>query len=155
MIDSIHKIENAVGEWCKNHYVSMARLALFVVYFWFGALKLIGMSPATLLVESLFNKTLAFLMPFGLFYALFSLFEILIGILFLIRKAERIALPLLAFHLITTTMPLILLPGVVWQGFLAPTLEGQYIIKNILIVACGVVVGTKMSSASSAHTSVK
>ena len=38
------------------------------------------------------------------------------------------------------TMPLVFLPAFTWQSFLVPTLEGQYIIKNVLIMACGVVI---------------
>lgn len=59
----------------------------------------------------------------------------LIGLLFLIRGVERIVIPLLFIHMITTIMPLFLLPDVSWSGFMTPTLEGQYIIKNIALIA--------------------
>lgn len=70
----------------------------------------------------------------------------IIGIMFLIRKLERPAILLLGFHLITTAMPLFLLPHVTWQGFLVPTLEGQYIIKNILIIAVAITIGSELAS---------
>lgn len=132
-----------VADYCNKIQVSFARTAIFVVYFWFGLLKLLGMSPAGELVHSLFQRTLWF-MSFDLFYAGFALFEMLIGVLFIIRGFERSALALLFLHLITTAMPLVLLPGTTWQGFLIPTLEGQYIIKNILIISAAIVVGSKM-----------
>ncbi|MBP9701601.1 MAG: hypothetical protein KBD47_01305 [Candidatus Pacebacteria bacterium] len=112
----------------------MARFALFVVFFWFGVLKLLGVSPASALVLALLGKTLPFIEP-ALFMKLFAVFEMLIGILFLFPKFTKIALVLVGLHLITTTAPLILLPNMTWSGLFIPTLEGQYIIKNILIVA--------------------
>lgn len=126
----------------------LARLAIFIVYFWFGLLKLLGVSPATPLVQALFEKTIHF-MPFGDFYILFSIFEMAIGILFLIRGLERTAIFLLVLHLITTILPLIVLPEITWQALFVPTLEGQYIIKNILIAALAVVIGSKLAPLSS------
>jgi uncharacterized membrane protein YkgB len=70
--------------------------------------------------------------------SLFGLFECLIGILFLIKGAERVVIPLLLVHMITTAGPLFLLPSETWQRLLVPTLEGQYIIKNLVIIATGI-----------------
>ena len=67
----------------------------------------------------------------------------LIGVAFLIPGLERLAIALLIPHMITTVLPLILLPSITWQSFLIPTLEGQYIIKNIVIIA--------LASALAAH----
>ncbi len=77
-------------------------------------------------------------MTFETFFILFGLFECLIGILFLIRGAERIVIPLLFMHMATTFMPLFMLREETWSGFMVPTLEGQYIIKNLLIIAAAV-----------------
>ncbi len=115
----------------------LARFSLFLVFFWFGALKVIDLSGASAMVQSLFEATMP-IMPFSVFMVLFGLFEMLIGILFLIRGAERVVLPLLFVHMITTIMPLFLLTSVTWSGFLVPTMEGQYIIKNILIIALAI-----------------
>lgn len=117
--------------------IPVARFGLFTVFFWFGILKVIGLSPASPLVENLFSHTISF-MPFGTFIVIFGLYECLIGILFLIRGAERVVIPLLFLHMITTIMPLFVIPAATWSGFLVPTIEGQYIIKNILIIAAGI-----------------
>jgi uncharacterized membrane protein YkgB len=77
-------------------------------------------------------------MSFGLFLVLFGLFECLIGLLFLIKGAERVVIPLLLVHMITTFGPLVFLPSETWQAFLVPTLEGQYIIKNLVIIAAAI-----------------
>lgn len=140
----IAKFDRVVINDLRKLEVPLARTAIFIVYFWFGALKVIGASPAGPLVHELFKKTMPLPIPFPTFYVCFALFEMAIGVIFLIRGWERLAILLLTAHLITTAMPLVFLPDITWQGFLAPTLEGQYIIKNILIVAAAVVIGSKM-----------
>ncbi len=114
--------------------IPFARFALFVVFFWFGILKIIGTSPANPLVQGLMEATLPF-MTWNVFIVLFSIYEMIIGITFIIPKLERLAIALLIPHMIMTVLPLILLPSVTWQGFMTPTLEGQYIIKNLAIIA--------------------
>lgn len=121
----------------KKITVPLSRISLFIIFFWFGALKLIDASPANPLVDALLNKTLLFI-EFDQFIIFFGIWEMIIGITFLIPKAEKIAIGLLIPHMITTIMPLFLLPDVTWQNFLVPALEGQYIIKNILIIALAV-----------------
>jgi uncharacterized membrane protein YkgB len=131
----------------KKLELPLAKIAIFIVYFWFGLLKILGLSPATPLVEALFEKTLIF-MNFPIFYAFFAIFEMTIGLLFLFRGLERIAIFLIGLHLIMTILPLFFLAEFTWQKFLVPTLEGQYIIKNILIAAAAVVVGSKVRQKS-------
>ena len=123
--------------------VPIARIAIFVVYFWFGLLKLLGVSPAGPLVEALFKKTVSF-MTFPTFYFGLAIFEMVIGLIFVVKGLERLAIALLAVHIFMTALPLVFLPEITWQGFFIPTLEGQYIIKNILIVAAAIVVGAKL-----------
>lgn len=118
----------------KRTYIPLARVALFVVFFWFGFIKLMGMSPAGDLAEALTAKTVG---PelFELLFKALALMECAIGVLFLVPKAARIVLPLLLFHMTVVCAPLVLVPELTWNGFFVPTLEGQYIIKNIVIVA--------------------
>ncbi len=126
--------ETLIG-WMKRWSMPMARIAIFVVYFWFGILKVSALSPANPLVASLLERTLPFI-SFDTFIILLGLYEMAIGVVFLIKGWERLAFLLLVLHLITVIMPLILLPAITWQSAFVPTLEGQYIIKNILIIAC-------------------
>lgn len=127
--------------------VPFSRFAIFVVFFWFGILKVIGLSPASGVVENLFNQVIPF-MAFPTFLILFGLFECLIGILFLIRGAERVVIPLLFVHMVTTFGPLVFLPSETWQAFLVPTLEGQYIIKNLVIVAAAIGIASHLTPIS-------
>ncbi len=114
---------------------NVARFAIFVVYFWFGILKVVGLSPATELVHALFDQTLAAFIPFNTFFLLFALFEVAIGVMYLFPKFDKVSFPLLLLHLFLAAGPLVLLPAAVWTQPLVPTLEGQYIIKNILILS--------------------
>ena len=119
--------------------MTFARFAIFIIYFWFGILKVFGMSPAGGLVTALLAK-----IPFlnGVdpmtFVAVFGMLEVIIGILFLIPRLERFAVFSLFLHMIAIFLPLILLPMISWQGFMIPSLEGQYIIKNVLLIAVAV-----------------
>ncbi len=121
----------------------LARLALFVVYFWFGLLKLVAESPANPLIDALLQRTLPFI-TFNQFIVLFGVYEMIIGIAFLIPRLERLAILLLIPHMIMTFMPLILLPQIAWQAPFVPTLEGQYIIKNLLIIALAFSIATHL-----------
>ena len=76
---NISAIDRGLIAFFKRYSVPMARFGLFVVYFWFGLLKVIGFSPASPLVQALFERTIHF-MPFPLFLVLFGLFEMLIGL---------------------------------------------------------------------------
>lgn len=112
----------------------LARAALFIIFFWFGVLKLLDMSPADALVNHLLQNTLPFI-PFEPFRVFFGLYEMAIGLAFVAPRAERLAIALLVPHMIATFLPLIILPEITWHSLLVPTFEGQYIIKNLVIVA--------------------
>ncbi len=118
----------------RRTYIPLARFALFLVFFGFGFIKLTGMSPAGELAETLTIKTVG---PelFEVLFKILAFVECVIGVLFLVPKAVRLVIPLLLLHMAVVCAPLILVPELTWQAFLVPTLEGQYIIKNIVIVA--------------------
>jgi len=133
----IYKLDHYLIRRIRQASPSAARVALFIVFAWFGILKVIGTSPANPLVYELQQKTLPFL-DFNTFVICFGIFEVFIGLTFLVRGWERLAIAVLSLHMVTTFLPLIFLPQVTWQGFLTPTLEGQYIIKNLLIIALAI-----------------
>lgn len=116
--------------------IAFSRFALFLVYFWFGSLKILETSPASEMVLGLLDKTIPF-MNKELFLIMFGSFEVLIGLLFLIPRLDKLSLILLGFHLSTAMLPLFLMSQFTWSNFLVPTLEGQYILKNVLIISAG------------------
>lgn len=122
----------------QNFSIRFARVSIFIIYFWFGLLKLVGESPANTMVKSLFDQTMGKMLPmldFGQFIIAFAIFEIIIGILFLTPRYEKLGLVLLVLHIIMTTLPLYLVREMVWAKPFVPTLEGQYIIKNLAVLA--------------------
>lgn len=122
----------------KQTSILLSRISLFLIYFWFGLLKVIGQSPASEMVEKLLDMTMPF-MPFSSFIVLFGLFEMAIGIMFLIPGLERKTLILFFAHMFTTMLPIFFMSEV-WQKMLVPTLEGQYIIKNLALIACALTI---------------
>ena len=125
--------------WAMDTFgIRFARLALGVVFIWFGALKMIGeLSPAYDLVAA----TIYWLTP-EIIIPLLGLWEVAIGIAFLIPRFTRVALLLLIPQMPGTFLPLVLLPEICFT--IVPfglTLEGQYIVKNLVIIACALIIG--------------
>lgn len=131
---NVQKLDQKVISFFRGSHLLVARVALFVVFFWFGALKLLDLSPAGPLAIALTEKTVG-MQYFDTLFTLLALLECIIGILFLFPKAVRFTIPLLFFHMIIVCSPLFLLPELTWQDTLVPTLEGQYIIKNLVVIA--------------------
>lgn len=127
----------------KQISVLIARLALCIIYVWFGALKIIGQSPASEMVKTVLHNTMPFL-PFSSFIVLFGIFEIVIGILFVVPGWEKPAFILFAIHMLTTTLPLFMMAKFIWTGILIPTFEGQYIIKNLALIACALTIAASL-----------
>lgn len=150
MNDQLHALDVRLIHFFRRISIPTARWGLFIVFFWFGLLKLLGMSPAAELVENLFYRTMPG-MSFDVFYACFAILEMLIGLLFLIPKAERVVIPLLFIHMVTTFMPLFLLPELSWQALFVPTLVGQYIIKNVVIIASAIAIAAHLHPLPATH----
>jgi hypothetical protein len=136
-------IDIRITAWMARHGVPLARLALGVVFLWFGAIKFIpGWSPAAELAgRTIETMTFGVVSP-GIGVPLLAAWESLIGLGLLSGKFLRITLLLLFVQMPGTVMPLLLFPH---ETFLvvpfAPTLEGQYIIKNVVLVSAAIVVG--------------
>lgn len=129
--------------WFQKWYKPLARVSLFVVYFWFGILKILGLSPATPLAQELTLRTVGADWFNPLFLTL-AIIECLIGLLFLFPKLTRLAIAIMVGHMALVCSPLILLPDMVWIHPFVPSLEGQYIIKNIVLIAVAVSIASAM-----------
>ena len=122
--------------------VVLLRFALGIVFIWFGLLKPLGLSSA----EPLVLATVAWMPLFApqTWLAVIGWWEVAIGVTFLIPGTLRIAIALLFLQMVGAFMPLVILSDVTFQGGrvpFAPTGEGQYIIKNLVIIAAALVVG--------------
>ncbi len=119
----------------------LVRIPLFIIFFWFGFLKIIHLSPAQQLV-----KDTVFWMPLldaSTWTVIIGFWEVLISVFFLYKKTTFIAMILLFMQMTGTFLPLVILPEVTFQNSnpLLPTLEGQYIIKNIIIITAALIIG--------------
>lgn len=142
MKQKIEQIDRMVITFMQRWGVVALRLSLAVIFIWFGILKPLGLSTA----EPLVKATVEFmpLLSAEQWVVVIGWWEVLIGVGFLFQKTTRLAIVLLAGQMVGTFMPLFMLPSVTFQaGHLpyAPTLEGQYIIKNLLIISAAMVVG--------------
>ena len=141
IIETVHKritqLDHLIISTSQRLYLPIARFAFFVIFFYFGFLKIVGLSPASPLAEALTTKTIG-MEFFDILFFVLAIVECLIGILFLIPKATRIVIFLLFVHMTVVCSPLVLAPEHVWTSFLVPNLEGQYIIKNIALVAIAI-----------------
>ncbi len=121
----------------------LLRVSLGIVFVWFGALKFFpGLSPAQALAERTI-ETLAFrLDPPHLAVIILALWESLVGIGLTMHRAMRFTILLQFVQMAGTITPLFVFPSETFLRFpYAPTLEGQYIIKNLVLVAAGIVLG--------------
>ena len=136
--DRFDKIDEAITGWMARYGLVIMRVGLGIIFLWFGALKFFpGLSPA----EELVRNTVYFIDP-DLFIPILATWEVLIGIGLIAGKFMRITLLLLFLQMPGTALPILVLPDVVWTSFpFGLTLEGQYIIKNLVLVSAGLVLG--------------
>ncbi|WP_282014412.1 hypothetical protein [Marinifilum flexuosum] len=135
------ELDLKIAKYMQRLSIPAIRISFAVIFIWFGILKPIGLSAAIPLVKSTVSW-----MP--LFTAetwvdIIGWWEVLIGVFFLFKKSTRIAISLLFLQMTGTFMPLFMLPEVTFQGgnILLPTLEGQYVIKNIMIISAALTIG--------------
>lgn len=132
------RLDQGITHWMARRGLLIMRLGLGVVFFWFGALKLIpGLSPA----EELVRDTIYFVDP-ALFLPVLAGWEMLIGLGLITGRWMRLTLLLLFLQMPGTALPLLILPDVTWAVFpYGLTLEGQYIIKNLALIGAALVLG--------------
>ncbi len=129
---------------CAERSTTVLRLALGIVFLWFGALKLVpGFSPAEALAgKTILALTLGLVKP-AVSVPLLGVLECCIGSLLLTGRHLKVALFLLMFQMAGTLTPLALFPHDTFAVFpVEPTLLGQYIIKNLVLIAGGLVLAS-------------
>ena len=136
-------IDATVIDFMDRVGIGFLRFAIGAVFIWFGALKTVGeLSPAYELVAA----TVYWLTP-EIIVPLLGLWEIAIGLAFLFTPLTRVAIFLLALQMPGTFLPLVLLPEVCFTIFpVALTIEGQYIVKNLVIIGAALVIGSRIQA---------
>lgn len=137
----LDRIDRWLVGWMAANGIHLLRWAVAIIYVWFGGLKLINASPATELVV----RTVFWLPPrtallfIGGWEALIG-----IGLMFAHPMILRVTLLLMWLQLAGTFQTFVLLPQTVFQGGnpLLPTIEGQYAIKNLVLITAGLAIGS-------------
>ncbi len=147
----ISKIDEAIARWMYRYGRFFLRMSLAVVFIWFGALKILHLSPA----QDLVVKTVYWFDP-AVFIPILGWWEVLIGVGLLFRPLIRAALFLLFVQMPGTALPLFILPQVCFTSVpFGLTIEGQYIIKNLVLISAAIVIGGTVRGRQSADKSVK
>ena len=126
-----------------KHGVDIVRVALGVIFLWFGFLKFF---PGVSSEEAIATRTMGVL-SLGLLSpnvsrVLLATWECAIGLGLLTHKALRVTLLLLFTQMLGTLMPLLIFPGATFARIpFVPSLQGQFIIKNFVLIAAAIVVG--------------
>jgi putative oxidoreductase len=117
----------------------LLRISLAVVFVWFGALKVAGVSA----VGGLVAATVPFL-DSAWFVPVLGIVEILVGVAFATGRLLRVVLPVFAAHMAGTFLVLITLPDVAFQGAnpLVLTAVGEFVVKNLVLLTAGLVVAS-------------
>lgn len=138
-----HKTDLAITTWMARKGLLLLRISIGIIFIWFGALKFFpGMSPAEdIAVGTIRVITFGYVPDQLILYGL-ATWEVLIGIGLMFRIFLRETLLLLYLQMIGTFMPVFLFPTEVFHIFpYSLTMEGQYIVKNIVVLSAGIVLG--------------
>jgi uncharacterized membrane protein YkgB len=136
-------VDLAITGWMARYGPVLLRVSLGIVFLWFGVLKFFpNVSPAQELATRTISVLTGSLIPASVSLPLLAGWESLIGLGLLIGRGLRGILLLLYMQMLGTLTPIILFPHEVFARIpYAPTLEGQYIIKNLVMISAGIVVG--------------
>ncbi len=135
---SLRDVDKRITLWLGHYGLKALRFSVAIVFIWFGLLKVVNYSPAIELVtQTIYWFNPSWVIPF------LGWWEVIIGFCFLFRPLIRTGIALLAPQMVGTFLPLVILPHITFQqgSFLLPTLEGQYIIKNLVIISAAMVIG--------------
>ncbi len=132
----------------RRYGVPVLRLALGLVFLWFGALKIFGVTPVTELIQATYH-----FFPTENFIFILGIWEVLIGLGLLFRVYLRTTLGLLWLQMLGTIVATFLAPHLFFTNnnpFLL-TMNGEFIVKNLVLIAAGLVIGgfdSKLSKSS-------
>jgi putative oxidoreductase len=139
MRDLFDRFDRMVVAALQRWSVPILRLSLGIVFLWFGALKVFGVTP----VSDLVAATVYWVDP-NWFVPLLGVVEILVGAGLIFRRALRLILAVFLAQMAGTFLVLIVLPDVAFQDGnpLLLTVEGEFVVKNLVLLSAGLVVGS-------------
>lgn len=137
------RIDRRITTLMARYGIVVLRISLGIIFLWFGVLKFVpDLSPAQELALATIDRLSFGLMPPQIAIYTLATWETLIGLGLILAVFMRATLLLLFLQMIGTVLPVFFFPDVVFIRIpYAPTLEGQYIIKNLVLISAGLVIG--------------
>lgn len=139
----IEEIDRKIVNCLSKIAIPFLRFSLGLIFFWFGILKFF---PGASSAEDLAARTISILtagsIPATVSLPILAFWEVLIGLGIIFKFALRAVLLLLIMQMFGTLTPLFLFPSETFVHVpFVPTLEGQYIIKNLVLISSALVIG--------------
>ena len=140
-------VDESVTGFMRRYGPETLRVAVALVFIWFGALKLADRSPVADLVADT-----VYWVPSGFFVRFLGVWEIVVGVGLLLRVAMRIVLLLFFVQMAGTFLVLVIHPGTAFQSHnpLLLTTIGEFVIKNLVLIAAGLVIGSEVRPSAGA-----
>ena len=125
----------------ERHQFRILRICIGILFLWFGGLKFFpGLSPAEGLASRTIEILTFHLLPEWMIMPSLAIMEFGLGLLLVFSREFKLTFWLLLFHMCCTIMPLFILTDVTFKSFpFQLTIEGQYIVKNIVIISAAFV----------------
>ena len=139
----LNRIDVQVTSRMAQYGVRLLSISIGVVFFWFGALKFFpGLSPAQDLATKTITMLTVGLIPPNVSIVVLATWECVVGLGLILGMFMRATLLLLFLQMLGTVTPLFFFPQEVFTRIpYVPNLEGQYIIKNVVLISAGLVIG--------------
>jgi len=141
MREAIERLDAAVAVWLDRYGVTLLRVAIAIVFIWFGAMKVVDRSPVAELVSST-----VYWLPADAFVRFLGVWEIIVGLGLLFPVALRLTLLLFWAQMAGTFLVLIMHPGLSFQDGnpLLLTITGEFVLKNLVLITAGLVIGSSL-----------
>ncbi|MFC6721172.1 DoxX family protein [Halobacteriaceae archaeon SHR40] len=135
--DRFESIDETIAAGMSRWSIPVLRVSLGLVFVWFGALKLLDVSPAADLVAAT-----VYVVPPELFVPVLGAWEVAIGLCLLSPRLTRVGILLLFLQMPGTFLPFVVLPDVTFATVpYELTVEGQYIVKNLVLIGAALAIG--------------
>lgn len=143
IIEVFHRLDVRIVGWLRRWSLSVLRVALAAVFIWFGALKIFDVTPVSDLVGRV-----VYWLPEEFVVPALGVVEVLVGLGLLVRRLLRVVLALFFGQMLGTFLVFLVLPDVAFRDGnpLLLTVEGEFLIKNLVLLSAGLVVGSTVKT---------
>ncbi len=136
---AVERVDETLSRFMESYGITLLRVAVALVFVWFGALKIVDRSPVAELVADT-----VYWLPAGFFVRFLGVWEVVVGVGLLVPFALRATLLLFWVQMAGTFLVLVLHPDLSFQSGnpLLLSMTGEFVIKNLALIAAGLVIGS-------------